>query len=212
MPFLIPVAAEAATAIGTASAATSAAVAAGSFGAEAAAAATLIPSIGTAASIGSSLIGGLGALSQSRSAAAAAGYNAKVAQQNAQIATQNAQFTGAEGEQNVAAAGAQTKAKVAATLANEAASGVDVNSGSAVNVRESEAKLGMLNALNVRSSAARQAYGFQTQSVSDNAQAELLRKQKVSDEVGGYLDAGATVLGGVGKASQYSTWLRNGRF
>lgn len=169
-----------------------------------------LPSIATAATIGSSAISALGAISQSRASAASAGYNAKVAQQNAEIATKNAQFTGAEGEQNVGAAGAATKAKIAATLANEAGSGVNINSGSAVDVRESEAKLGMLNALNVRSQAARQAYGYQTQSASDTGQAALLRKQQSADQEAGYINAGATVLGGVGKASQYTNWLQNG--
>lgn len=164
----------------------------------------------SAASLGSSAISAIGSIAQSRAASASAGYNAKVAQQNAQLATQNAQFTGAEGEQNVAAAGAKTRAALAATVANQGASGVDINSGSSVNVRESEAKLGTLNALNIRSQAARQAYGFQTQSASDTGQAALLRKQQVSDQVGGYLNAGSTVLGGVGKASQYTNWLNNG--
>ena len=206
MPFLAPLA----IAAGTASAGTAAAVGAGAFGAEAVAAGTLLPSLATAATIGSSAISALGAISSSRAQAASAGYNAKVAQQNATIATQNANFTGAEGEQNTAAAGAATKAKIAATMANQAGSGVDINSGSAVDVRESEAKLGMLTALNVRSQAARQAYGFQTQSASDTGQAALLRKQQSADQEAGYLNAGATVLGGVGKASQFSTWLNNG--
>ena len=71
------------------------------------------------------------------------------------MATQNAQFAGAEGEQQTAAEGAKTKAAVGATLANEGASGIDVDSGSNVDVRESEAKIGMLNALTIRSNAAK---------------------------------------------------------
>ena len=192
--------------------------AASSFGAEASAAGTagaiassLVPSsLAGALTVGSSLIGGLGSIASSRASAASAGYNAKIAAQNAQIATQNAAFTGAEGEQNVAAAGAKTRAEVGATLANEGASGVDVNSGSNVDVRESEAKIGMLNALNVRSQAARQAYGFQTQSVSDTAQSQLLRSQQKSDITGGYLTAGADVLGGFGSAAKYTNWLNQG--
>lgn len=190
-------------------AAASAADAVASFGTATVVASQIPFSLATAATIGSSAVSALGSIAQSRASAASAGYNAKVAANNATIATQNANFTGAEGEQNVGAAGAATKAKVAATLANQAGSGIDVNSGSAVDVRESEAKLGMLNALNIRSQATRQAYGFQTQSASDTGQSELLRKQQVSDEVGGYLGAGSSVLGGVGKASQYANWLNN---
>lgn len=177
---------------------------------------SIIPTVGTLStiatigSIGSTALSAVGNIAQSRAQAASAGFNAQVASNNAQIATQNANFTAGEGEQNVGAAGASTKAAVAATLANEAGSGIDVNTGSPVSVRESEAKLGMLNALNIRSQAAKQAYGFQTQAVSDTAQSSLDKSQQKNDITGGYLNASATVLGGLGKAAQYTDWLSNG--
>ena len=163
--------------------------------------------IGTVASLGAAGIGALGSIEQSKASAACAGYNAQVAQQNAQIATQNASFAGSQGQQEVAASGAQTKARIAATLANQGASGVDVNTGSDVNVRESEAKLGMLNALTIRSNAAKSAYGYQTQSVSDTGQAALLKSQQGSDILGGYLSGASNVLGGIGSAAKFSTYL-----
>lgn len=163
--------------------------------------------IGTVASLGAAGIGALGSIEQSKASAASAGYNAQVAQQNAQIATQNASFAGSQGQQEVAASGAQTKARIAATLANQGASGVDVNTGSDVNVRESEAKLGMLDALTIRSNAAKSAYGYQTQSVSDTGQAALLKSQQGSDILGGYLSGASNVLGGIGSAAKFSTYL-----
>ncbi len=166
--------------------------------------------LAAAATIGSSVVQGLGSMRQSQAAAASAGYNAKIAAQNAQIQTQNAQFAGAEGEANTAAAGAKTRAEVGAILANQGASGVDVNTGSSVDVRESAAKIGMLNALNIRSQAARSAYGFQTAASSEQAQSTLLRKQQSEDKTAGYLGAGASVLGGVGGAAKYTNWLNNG--
>ena len=144
-----------------------------------------------------------GQIQQANAASAAAGYNAKVAQQNAEIATQNANYAGAQGEQNVAAAQSESRAKVAAITANQGASGVDVNSGSSVDVRQSEAKLGMLNALNVRSQAVRQAYGFQTESVNDMAQSKLDKMQGKAAKTAGYLNAASSVLGGAGKAADY---------
>jgi len=163
--------------------------------------------IGTIGSLGSGAIGGLGAIQSSSAASAAAGYNAQVAANNAKIATTNANYAGAQGEENVAASGARTKATVGATLANEGASGVDVNTGSDVNVRESESKLGMLDALNVRSQAAQAAYGYQVGAAADTGQQSLYKSQQESDQIGGYLNAGSTVLGGVGNAAKYSTWL-----
>ena len=195
----------AATAVGGAGAATVFAPAtAGLFGAGGAVTAG---GLASAASLASSAISGIGALTQSRASAQAAGYNAKVAAQNAQLQTQNAAFAGSEGEQNVGAEGAATRAKVGATLAAQGASGVDVNTGSSVDVRESEAKLGMLNALTIRSNAAKQAYGYQVGSASEVAQSNLLRSQQQSDTTGGYLSAGADILGGVGSAAKYTTYL-----
>lgn len=159
------------------------------------------PAIAMAAAAG---IQAAGQIQQSRAQAASAGYNAKVALRNANIATQNAQFIGAQGEQNVAAEGQKTRATEGAITANQGASGEQVNTGSSVDVRESAAKVGMLNALNVRSQAARQAYGQQIQATSDTAQSQLLRSQQKSDITGGYLNAGATILGGAGKAAMFA--------
>lgn len=160
--------------------------------------------IAIGSTVASAGVGAMGAIQQGQSQAAAAGYNAKVAAQNAGIATKNASYIGAQGEQNVAAEGAKTKATEGAITVNQGASGVNINSGSAVDVRESAAKVGMLNALNVRSQAARAAYGQQVQATSDIAQSQLLRSQQKSDIKAGYLNAGATILGGAGKAAMFA--------
>lgn len=162
---------------------------------------------GTALMIGSSVVQGFGAIEQSQASAASAGYNAKIAAQNAQLATQNAQFAGGQGEQNVGAEALKTKSQVSAITANQGASGVDVNTGSNVNVKQSAAEIGMLNALNIRSQAAQSAYGFQTQAVSDTAQSQLYRSQQSADKTAGYVNAFGDVLGGVGKAAAYTSWL-----
>ncbi len=170
-----------------------------------------LETIALAASLGSAAISGIGAIQQGNAASASAGYNAQIAANNAKIAKQNAGFAGAEGEYNVGAQGARTAAQVGTTLANQGASGIDVNSGSAVSVRESEAKVGMLNALNIRSEAARKAYGYQTEGVSDTAQSQLDKSQAASAKTGGYLSAAGTVLGGVGNAGlNYGKFMAGG--
>lgn len=160
------------------------------------------------ATVASTAVGAMGAIQQGNAASAAAGYNAKVAAQNAELQRQNAQYAGAQGEQNVAAAGAENKARLAAIEAQQGASGVDVGSGSFSQVRQSASKLGMLNALNLRSEAARKAYGFQTDAVNYEAQGRLSKAQGKAAKTAGYLSAGATVLGGAGKAADaYSDYL-----
>lgn len=61
-----------------------------------------------------------------------------------------------------------------AIKAAEAAGNVDVNSGSAVDVQSSAAALGELNAITIRGNAAKEAYGYETQSTSFENQAQHL--------------------------------------
>lgn len=156
-----------------------------------------------AISLGSTLLSGFGAIQQSRAASSSAKYNAAVAANNAATATQNANFAGAEGEQNVAASLAKTRAEVAATKANQGASGVDINSTSFSDVRDSEARVGKLNALNIRSQAARKAYGYQTDASTFTGQQGLYKSEAKSAKTSGYINAATTVLGGAAKAADY---------
>ena len=158
-------------------------------------------------SIASSGVQALGTIEQSRASAANAGYRAKLAGNNAQIQFQNAAFAGAEGEQKVGIQGMKNAANMGSLVANQGASGVDVNSGSSVIARESEAKVGMLDELTQRSNAAKQAYGFQVAGTADIGQAAEERSEQKQDITGGLVSAGAQVLGGVGNAARYMTYL-----
>lgn len=153
---------------------------------------------------GSAAMSALGQIQQSRAQAASAGYNAKVAQNNALIAEQNAGFAGAEGEQKAGIEGLKTKAAYGGTLAREGASGVDIKSPSFENVRTSEAELGKVNAMNIRSNAARQAYGYQTQATSDLAEAQLDRAQQKYAKRSGIINAASTIIGGASKAAMFA--------
>lgn len=155
--------------------------------------------------IGGAALSAVGSIQQGYAGAAAAKYNAQVAQQNAQLATQNAQWTGAEGEQQYGVQGLKTQATAGAQKAGEAGNNVDVNSGSAVAVRQGTAEAGQLSSMNIRSNAARQAYGYETQSTQYTGQAALDKSQAQSDITAGYLGAGADVLKGAGQAELYSS-------
>ena len=129
-----------------------------------------------------------------------AGVNAKVAQQNAQAATQ-------QGEFNATQASMKAKAQIGAIAAQQGANGLDINSGTNVDVRSSAAQMGQLDALSIRDNAARQAYGYETQANSYTMQAGLDTMQgQAASTAGDY--AGASSLlsglsgaaGGIGKA------------
>ncbi len=172
-------------------------------------------SVATASALPSaaSVIGGvslassaLGSIAQGRAASQSAKYNAQIQQNNAQIAEQNSRLASEEGAANAAAASQKTRAEVGGIKAAQAANNLDVNKGSAVDVRSSAAELGELNAITIRSNAACQAYGYQTQSASDTAQADLDRQQGKSAETAGYINAGTTLLSGGAQGSNTGLW------
>ena len=163
-----------------------------------------------AASMGMSA---LGQIQQGKAAAASAKYNAQVAENNAVVARQNAAFAGAEGNANAERQGMKTRAAVGAMKAAQAANGIDVNSGSAVDVRSSAAELGQLDAITIRSNAARRAYGFETEAVNDQAQAALDRAGGKAAQKASYIGAASTILGGAVKGyndGAFDSWLGNG--
>lgn len=167
--------------------------------------------IGTIASLAGAGISALGSIQQGKAAAASANYNAQMAANNAAIQRQNSSFAAQEGTANTEAASMKARAEYGAIKANQGASGVDVGSGSSVDVRSSARELGQLNALTVRSNAARQAYGYQTAAMNDEAQSGLDKSQAANASTAGYIGAGSTLLGGIGStASNYATFKNKG--
>lgn len=232
MAFVIPAALAAFSAIGTAASTAGAAVGLGSAGASAAGLgataaagletasiplATSVPGWLGTASLGATALGGVtgayGAITSANSAAAAAKYNASEAQVNAGIAKQNAGISSQSGEEQVGMESQKTRAEVGSTLANQAASGVDVNSDSAVDVRMSESELGQLDALNVRSNATREAFGYQTQASNFKNESSLDTFEAKNDASSGLVNAAGTLLGSAGTAaSNFYKYKLNGGF
>lgn len=147
----------------------------------------------------STAISALGSIQQGKAAQASANYNAEVQQNNATVAQQNATLAGREGAANAEREGMKARANVGAIKAAQAANGIDVNTGSAVDVQSGAEENGLLNAITVRSNATRQAYGYQTQAASDTGQAQLDRAQGKNAETAGYVNAAGTLLGNTSK-------------
>lgn len=118
-------------------------------------------------------LGGVGSYESAEASAQAASYQAQVARNNALIANQNAAWAGEAGAAKESAQGMKNAAQVGNLKAKQGASGVDVNTGSSANVAAAAAELGNLDLGTTRSNTAREVYGYETQSVSDTAQANL---------------------------------------
>lgn len=109
-------------------------------------------------------------------------YNAKVYEQQAQDAISR----GTEDEQKFRQG---VKMLIGSQKAGFAGQGVDVNSGSALDVQADAAFLGELDALTIRTNAAREANGYR-------AQAENARMGGSAQQTASRFGAASTVLGG----------------
>jgi hypothetical protein len=150
--------------------------------------------------------------------AAANAYKAQVATNNAEIARRNAISDAQAGDTAAFNQGLKTRAKVGAEKAQQGASGIDVNTGSAADVRKGTQQLGMLDALTIRSNAARKAYGDLVESTSDTAQSQLdtMAGQQASEAgeigaVGSLLSGASSLAGNWGKYSQSFSPSSSGR-
>lgn len=164
--------------------------------------ATTAVEVGVAVAVAGAAASAYGAMSAAHAQSQSDKFNAQVANNNAAIAQQNATFASQVGEQNAAADEQKNRAKVGGILANQAASGVDVNSDSAVDVRSSADELGDLDAMTIRSNAAKQAYGYQVDQTSNQNQSQLDTYAGNSATTAGDIGAAGSFLGSVGEASQ----------
>ena len=148
------------------------------------------------ASIVTSVAGaGMSAYSQMQSA----NYNAQVAKNNQIIANQNASIALQQGQQQEENKRIQTGEMLGAIESGEAASGVNPNTGSALNVRASAAETGELDALTIRSNANLTARNSAYAARMYGSQAQLDTSQ-------GEYGAMSSILGGASSVS--NKWLQ----
>lgn len=146
-------------------------------------------------SMATSLAGaGVSAYSQEQSA----NYNAQVARNNQIIAQQNQALDLEQGQQQEENQRLKTGAVLGQIGAQEAASGVNPNEGSALNVKSSEAEMGELDALTIRSNANIKAQ-------NDKYMGEMYGAQASLDKSQGQLGMMSSLLGGA--SSVAGKWL-----
>lgn len=92
----------------------------------------------------------------------------------------------------------KVKLLIGEQTAGQAASNVDVNFGSAVDVRADAAFLGELDALQIRNNAAREAWGYKVQGEDLRRRAEIARKEGTMLNETGKAQASASYWGATG--------------
>lgn len=162
--------------------------------------------IGTAASVAGGAVGATGALAKGSSDKAMYGYQAGVALLNQNIAKQNAAYTRDVGENAAFISGRKTQAIIGTEKVDQSASGLDVNSGSALDVRKSTADVGAIDQATIRQNYAKKAYGFEVEAATKGAEAigDIIAGEQA--EKSGKINAASSILGTVSSVS--SKWLQ----
>jgi hypothetical protein len=118
-------------------------------------------------------------------------YNAAIADVQAQDATQRGQE-----EESRFRTGVQTL--IGSQRAGFAGAGVDVGFGSAVDVQADAAFLGELDALTIRTNAAREAWGYKVKGEDIRRQAQITRKEGAMAAEAGRINQSAARIGAIG--------------
>jgi hypothetical protein len=158
---------------------------------------------GTAAS---TAVGVMGQRQTAAANAANARYQAAVAANNQLIAQQNARYATQAGQANAQAMDFRTRALMGSEVAAQGASGIDIGSGSPLDVVRSTAALGRLDTANIIQGANLQAYGYQTAATGFGAEAGLQQQQARYAGTAGMIGGAGTILGGA--TSLANKWLQ----
>lgn len=128
-------------------------------------------------------------------------YQKQIIKNNIRTAHFNALMAQQTGEAKSTAQGLKGRAAYGAITADQAASGVDINTGSSVDVRSSAARLAQLDSMTIKSDAARDVYAYDQQIRELKAQKYNLRISKPSlfSQIFGI---GSSLLGGAASAGQ----------
>lgn len=165
-----------------------------------------LPLISVVAGLAGTAVSAVGAMQQGKAAAASADYQAAVNNNNSIIAKRNAQDAldrGAVEEQEHRRKVQALKGRQTAVMA---ANGLDVTSGSPLDILGDTAQMGELDALTIRGNAKRESLGYESQSTNFKAEAGLNKMQGQSAKTAGTIGAFGTVVSGLGGVAD--KWYR----
>ena len=175
-------------------------------GATAAIASLALGAIGTGVSV-------YGGIQQGRQASAAAAYNAKMAQRSAQMSemqAKDAERRGAIEEDRFRRQQSLLQGQQASMLA---ASGVQLDSGSPLQILADTAEATEVDARTIRYNARMDAWGLRNQAASSIAQAQFAKIEGKNARSNAYLSAGGSLISGLGSlAGRYAEMSHRGMF
>lgn len=168
-----------------------------------------LTAISIAASAAGAGVSAKGASDAGKAGAAQYNYQSAVALKNKEVALQNADFARARGEVEAQQSGMKSRYQLGKIRAGQGASGLDVNRGSAVEVRASQADIAGQDQDLIRNDAARKAYGYEVEARNQTAQSALYGSAATQSKRAGNIGVASSILGGVssvaGKWTQASS-------
>lgn len=166
--------------------------------------------IGIVGTIASTTMGVVSSVQSANAQKAQYNYQAQVAKKNAEIAQNNADQKRQEGIEEARQQRIKTLQAVGSQQAAMAANGIDVSSGTALDVIEDTAASGELDALTTRYNYETQALAYEQQANNFNNQASLDTFAGQNAYKSGMINAVGTGFKGLGDtASVASKWYSN---
>lgn len=160
-------------------------------------------------SLAGSGISAMGAASSADANAAAYTYKSQVAANNALIAEANAKAALSAGGSQAQTNDLKTRNVVGTQLVTQAANGLDVGSGTNVNLRQSTLDLGHLDTATIIYNAGRKAAGYKAQASNFTAESQLDKMSAANAETEGEFKVASSLIGGASSVSD--KWLSYSR-
>lgn len=139
-------------------------------------------------------ISALGTVASGIAAGKQASYQSEVAKTNSQIATQNQQRAAQATATQTEITGQKAAQQLGQVRAAYGANNIDVNSGSAATVQQSQRQTGYLEQENTNYEGAQQTYGYGVQAAGEQAQAGLYGMEAAEAPIGAGIGAVGSVL------------------
>lgn len=161
---------------------------------------------GMAASGAQGILGAIGSVMGADAKSKAYKYQSSMAWYNAAIAKQNEKYSLDVGEQQAMRQGIAGAAQAGQIKAAQGASGIDVNSGSAKQVQESQHLVSQMDSQTIREKAAKTAYDFSVQATNYENQAKGYDDAAKNAQVEGKIGMVSSLIGGA--SSVASKWFQ----
>jgi hypothetical protein len=162
--------------------------------------------IGMVGSIAGAGLGAAGALGKAGAASGMYSYQAGIAQLNQKIALQNRDYAYATGETQAEKYGMEARHRMGAIRAGEGASGIDIGSGSKLDVQKGQQTVTDIDMAQIRNNAARRAYGYSVEASQDVAQSNLYTAAASDARSAGTIGAIGSLVSG--STSVADKWLQ----